>query len=106
MPVVVNICITVCRGVQNKHGPYVPFWIDTPSLGHHWAELGEALPLESEVCGHRAWPLACVHTDRGTKKKKKKAEKKEGGDTERWCGVKRDIQTRRESVKHFGYRNG
>lgn len=78
MPVVVNICITVCRGtfhgVQNKHGPYVPFWIDTPSLGHHWAELGEALPPESEVCGHRAWPLACVHTDRGTKKQKKKRE--------------------------------
>lgn len=48
--------------VHNKHEPYIPFWTDRASPGQHWAELAEALPAESEVCGHRAWPLACIHT--------------------------------------------
>lgn len=33
-----NICTPVCSGafsgLQNKEGPYVPFWIDTASPGH------------------------------------------------------------------------
>lgn len=69
-----NYCAPVCRGdfspIQNKQGPYVPFWIETPSPRHHWAELAEALLLESEVCGHRAWPQACIHTDQGKKSKR------------------------------------
>lgn len=75
MPVV-GVYSWMCRGtfngLQNKHGSYVPFWTDTLSPGHHWAELVEALPPESEVCGHRAWPLACIHTDRGKKKKRER----------------------------------
>lgn len=104
MPVVdVFQCRRTFHWLQNKHRPYVPVWTYTPSPGHHWTELAEALPPESEVCGHRAWPLACIHTDQGKKKKR-------GWGTQRWCGIKRDIQTRWESereseVKHFGYRN-
>ncbi len=72
------VCRGTFNGLQNTHGPYVPFWTDTLSPGHHWAELAEALPPESEVCGHRAWPLACIHTDQG----KKKRGWGQGGDTE------------------------
>lgn len=70
----ISLYVPVCRGVfgglQNKHEPYVPFWTDTASPGQHWAELAEALPPESEVCGHRAWPRACIHTHREAKKKR------------------------------------
>ena len=93
-----NTSVAVCRGtfngLQDKRGPYVPFWTDTASPGQRWAELAEALPPESEVCGHRAWPPACTHTDRG-KKKKKEREKRERG----WGqGGDRDVV----AVRHLG----
>lgn len=53
--------------LKHKHKPYVPLWTYTPSPGQHWAELADSLLPESEVCGHRAWPPAYIHTDGGKK---------------------------------------